>query len=244
VLKFIFWSLLVINALLFAYGRGYLGHFSGNEHEPQRLRAQLNPGRLVLVSSARAEAAASAVVPAAAAPSTPAAPAAPEAASAAAVAAPRPLAACTEIGNFSAAEAKRFEGQFAALDIGAHETRLAVPTSEVTQHVVYIPNPGSKEALERKEAELKDAGITSFYVIPENLPLRGGISLGVFKSDAAAQTLLAAVIKQGVHGARVADRGPTVNKFAYQFRGIDVDQRAQLDKLRGAYAGIDLRNCK
>ena len=35
-LKFIFWSLLAVNAALFAYGQGYLGHFSGNEREPER----------------------------------------------------------------------------------------------------------------------------------------------------------------------------------------------------------------
>jgi hypothetical protein len=46
VLKFIFWSLLAVNAGLYAYGKGYLGHFSGNEREPQRLSNQLNADKL------------------------------------------------------------------------------------------------------------------------------------------------------------------------------------------------------
>jgi len=49
VLKFIFWSLLAVNAALFAYGQGYLGHFSGNEREPQRLHNQLNADKLVII---------------------------------------------------------------------------------------------------------------------------------------------------------------------------------------------------
>ena len=53
-LKFIFWSLLAVNAALFAYGQGYLGHFSGNEREPARLANQLNANQLTIVSAEQA----------------------------------------------------------------------------------------------------------------------------------------------------------------------------------------------
>ena len=52
-MKFIFWLLLAINGVLFAYGRGYLGNFKGNEREPARMKAQVSPGKLTLVSAAR-----------------------------------------------------------------------------------------------------------------------------------------------------------------------------------------------
>ncbi|MFZ3289707.1 MAG: SPOR domain-containing protein, partial [Telluria sp.] len=56
-LKFFFWSLLCINAVLLAYGQGYLGNFSGNEREPARMKSQANASRLTLVSAAQASAA-------------------------------------------------------------------------------------------------------------------------------------------------------------------------------------------
>ena len=106
-LKFIFCSLLAVNAALFAYGQGYLGHFSGNEREPQRLQRQLNPKDLTLVSSERAhrtEASAPAVA-ANAAPDTDAAGA--TAAGTTPAAKPAPPLACVEIGSFVLAEETR-----------------------------------------------------------------------------------------------------------------------------------------
>lgn len=232
-LKFLFWSLLVVNGVIYAYGHGYLGSFHGNEHEPQRLRAQVNTDKLTLVSAAQAEAAAAQ----AGASSS-------EEQAATPPAEKKDLVACTEIGNFSELQARRFENQLGEFDFGARQTRLPVPTTEVTQHVVYIPSQGSKDAADRKAAELKELGVTNFYIIPDNGPMKWAISLGVFKSDAAAQTLLAGLNKQGVHSARVGGRGPTVNRYAYQFRQIETGVRAQLDKLRQAYGGIDIRTCK
>ena len=66
-LKFIFWSLLAVNAALFAYGRGYLGHFSGNEHEPQRLLNQQNADKLTIIPADQANNVAASATAAAAA---------------------------------------------------------------------------------------------------------------------------------------------------------------------------------
>jgi hypothetical protein len=232
VLKFLFWGLVAVNGVLFAYGQGYLGKFKGNEHEPARLKSQVNTDKQTLISAAQAQANADKAAPAQAADTAAAPPATAD------------LVACTEIGNFSEAQTRRFEGQLGEFGFGERQTRVAVPTTDVTQHVVYIPSQGSKEAAEKKAAELKNLGITNFYIMPDAGPMKWAISLGVFKTDAAAQTLLAGLNKQGVHSARVSGRGPTVNRYAYQFRQIGSDVRAQLDKLRTAYSGIDIRTCK
>ena len=107
-LKFIFWSLLAVNAALFAYGRGYLGHFSGNEHEPERLLNQLNANKLVVIPADKANNASASAAAAIAAAS--------------ARAAPEPLA-CVEIGSFLIADARRFEAQLAPLDLGDRQAR-------------------------------------------------------------------------------------------------------------------------
>ena len=117
-LKFIFCSLLAVNAALFAYGRGYLGHFGGNEHEPERLTNQLNPTRLTIISAERAH---DASVHAAGATTPAAAPTTPTSAKP-----PAPLA-CVEIGSFVIADARRFEARLAALQLGDRQSRRNLP---------------------------------------------------------------------------------------------------------------------
>ena len=122
-LKFCFGVLLAVNAALFAYGQGYLGHFDSEEHEPARLKNQLNAKRLVVVSAARASTAG--------ATGTASATSTASAAVAAEAAAPPKKAetpvACLEVGAFLLADARRFEAQLAALELGERQARRNVP---------------------------------------------------------------------------------------------------------------------
>lgn len=231
-LKFIFWSLLLANAALFAYGQGYLGSFQAAEREPARMKNQLALDKIALAPATQAEPAAAAAP--AAAVATPSTAAAPVAGS---------LVACTEIGDFDAVTARRFEAQVAQLGLTDKQGRINVPVTEITQYVVHIAPQGSREAAERRAAELAARGVTNYYIMPDTA-LRWGISLGVFKSDAAAQSLRSALQKQGIEGVKVVGRGPTVNKLAYQFRAIEPALRDQLGEIRRRYRGIDIRTCK
>ncbi|TFW24858.1 SPOR domain-containing protein [Duganella callida] len=227
-LKFIFWSLLAVNAALFAYGRGYLGHFSGNEREPERMANQLNANKLTIISAEKANAAAAAVNTSAAADAK----------------AAQEVQACLEIGSFVLADARRFERQLEALNLGDRQSRHNVAGSEVSSYIVYIPPQGSKEGADRKAGELRALGVTNYYIIQENSPLHWGISLGVFKTENAAQNQLAALMKQGVRTARVAPRLSGSKLLAFQFRDVDADLKARLEKIRTDYPNTDVRNCK
>lgn len=235
-LKFIFFSLLAVNAALFAYGQGYLGHFSGNEREPQRLQRQLNVDKLKLVSAEQAHNAQAATVAAATAAAGAAAPAA----------APQPAAplACVEIGAFVLADARRFEARVASLQLGDRQSRRNLPGTEISSYIVHIPPQGSKEGADRKAAELRGLGITNYYVISDNSPLRYGVSLGVFKTEGAAQNQLAMLVKQGVRSARITPRMSGSRQLAFQFRDVAPDTRASLDKIRADFPSTDLRTCK
>lgn len=225
-LKFIFWSLLAVNAALFAYGRGYLGHFSGNEHEPERLLNQLNANKLAIISADKANAGA-AVAAAAAAPA-----AKPE------------VQACVEIASFVLADARRFEHQLDALNLGDRQSRHNLPGTEVSSYIVYIPSQGSKEAADKKAGELRGLGVSNYFIMQDNSPLRWGISLGVFKTEGAAQNQLAALMKQGVRTARVAPRMSGSKLLAFQFRDVDAELKAKLEKIRSAYPNAETRSCK
>ena len=245
-LKFIFCSLLAVNAALFAYGQGYLGHFSGNEREPQRLQRQLNPKDLTLVSSERAhrtEASAPAVA-ANAATGTDTDAATATAAGATPAAKPAPPLACVEIGSFVLAEARRFEARLAPLQLGDRQSRRNLPGTEVSSYIVHIPPQGSKEAADRKAAELRGLGVTNYYVISDNSPLRYGVSLGVFKTEGAAQNQLAMLVKQGVRTARVTPRMSGSRLLAFQFRDVAPPLKADLDKIRADFPNTDVRTCR
>lgn len=154
-LKFIFWSLVAINAALFAYGKGYLGHFSGNEREPERLLNQLNASKLAIISPEKASDASAA------------------AASAAASARPAPeVLACVEIGSFVLADARRFEAQLASLNLGDRQSRHNLPGNEVSSYIVYMPPQGSKEGADKKAGELRALGVTNYFVMKARQMLR------------------------------------------------------------------------
>jgi hypothetical protein len=226
VLKFFFWSLLCINGVLLAYSQGVLGNFKGNEREPARLKSQQSADKLVLVSAAQAALA----VPPTVAKAEPEAPVA--------------ATACLEVGNLAVPEARRFETRVASLALGERQTRTATPAVDATSHIVFIPPQGSKEAAERKAAELKNFGVNDYFIISDNSAMKWGISLGVFKSEAAAQGLLASLVKQGVHSARLTARGGQPAKVRYQFRAIDALTKSKIDDIAGSFAAAETSDCK
>ncbi|UVW29371.1 SPOR domain-containing protein [Massilia sp. H6] len=230
-LRFVFWALLAANALLFAYGQGYLGQAGGGEREPQRLKNQLAAERLVMLTAA--EARSSALPSVAALPAEPAAPAAP---------APD-IVACMQAGALAAGDARRFESRLARLELGTRLSRTSVPFQEVTSHLVYLPPSGGKEGADRRVAELKERGVTNFFVMQGESPIKWAISLGVFKSDAAAQNLAAALGRQGVRGVRVLPRGPQGTRASWKFRDLTLEERRRLAGIADDFKGLQLRAC-
>jgi hypothetical protein len=248
-LRFAFWSLLFLNAALFAYAQGVFGTSKSNEHEPARLKRQFNTAKMTLLTRDQAEAAAKAATPPAGGEAAASGADASQAATAASApaasnaAAPAPDFACTEIGPFDAADARRFEARLAALDLGDRQSRQTVQAQDVTSWLVHIPSQGSKEAADRKAAELRDLGVTNFYVMQGDSPLKYAISLGVFKTESGAQTLLAELGKQGVHTARVAPRGPQTVHYVYRVRSLDAATRKRIEGYAERYDGAEIKNC-
>jgi hypothetical protein len=232
--------LLCANALLFAWGRGFLGGAEPEQREPARLRNQLAADKLVLLTGVQAGAIAQAAAPAETPAETAAAAEVP--ATAAPVAAP--AVACVETDAFAAFEARRFETRLARLDLGARQTRLTVPFQEVTSHMVYLPPQGGKEGADRRTLELRERGVTNSFVMQGESPLKWAISLGVFKSEAAARTESARLTKLGIANVRVLPRGPQSQRFAYRFRDIDAEIRDRIVEAgRGMPAAV-LHSCK
>jgi len=243
VLKFVFWALLGANGVLLAYGQGLLGQPADAAREPARLKNQLAPERMQQLTPTQARQAAAASV----APAPPAEVAAPVPEPAPApvpVPVARDLVACVQAGPFSTADARRFEARIARLGLAPRQSRIEIPFQEVTSRLVYLPPNGGREGAQRRIAELKERGVTNFFVMQNDTsPLRYAISLGVFKSDGAAQKLVADLQRQGVRGVRILPRGPQVTRAGYQYRQIDAAERERLTGIADDYNGVALTRC-
>jgi hypothetical protein len=240
VLKFVFWALLGANGVLLAYGQGLLGQPGDGAREPARLKNQLAPERMQQPTQAR-----QAVQSAAPAPQAEVAIPAPEPAPEPAPApVPRNLVACVQAGPFSTADARRFEARVARLGLAPRQSRIEMPYQEVTSRLVYLPPNGGREGAQRRVAELRERGVTNFFIMQNDTsPLRYAISLGVFKSDGAAQKLVADLQRQGVRGVRILPRGPQVTRAGYQYRQIDASERDRLTGIADNYNGVEVIRC-
>lgn len=224
-LKFIFWILLLANAALLALNLGAFDAWVPDGREPQRIKSQIHPEQLILLSAGEKPPAV-AVAPVVAAPAPPA------------------LIACTEIGNFPLLDAKRFEEQIAALALGQRQSRRNV--SAIASYMVYIPSQGDQASAQKKVAELRGRGVSNFFIIQDNAnsDLRWGISLGVFKTEAAAKKQLAALKLQGVQSARIGSRSVATSNVVFQMRDLEPADKAALEQIAADFPQQQLRRCE
>lgn len=259
-LKLLFWLLLVGNVVLFGMSRGYFGANASERREPQRLAEQLRPELLSVLpansekvasqlrvqpattQAAAADPATAAAAPAAAAPAATPATASPAQPAAAQVATVTPS--CTEVGNFTAADARRFSDQLASLKLGDKVVQKL--TQDVTSHMVYIPPQDGREGAERRVAELRRLGIGDFYVIPDSFPnpaLRSGVSLGIFRTEEAAKAYVGQLISRGVRSARIIARRSGAGKQVFQLRDLSPEARTALENIKSAFPDQEIRAC-
>lgn len=231
-LKFFFWILLMANAALFAYQQGALDTLLPSGREPARIANQLNADKVKVIPASEAKR-----------ETAPPPVAEPVAAVAEKIdtADKAEVLACTEVGNFSPEEAKRFGTQVASLALGERVAQRAI--QEVATHMVYIPPQVDKEAAEKKAEQLRQLGIDDFFIIQDNSPLRWGISLGVFKHEEAARTHLASLNKKGVRSARIGQRTVSSSMTAFQLRDIDAKAKASLEKIMADFPKQAVREC-
>ncbi len=246
-LKLLFWILIAANGALFAFRMGYLDSVVASKSEPERVTNQLNADKLKLIVDSK-PVAPSVPAPAASAPA-PAAPvfaptqasAPPSPVSVPPPAKPQKLVACTEVGDFAPSDTRRIEARLAELSLGERQTRRNI--QEIATHMVFIPPQGSKEGADKKAGELRNMGVNNFFIIQDNSKMRWGISLGVFKSEAAAKSHLANLNKKGVRSARVGARSVTNTRVAFVLRDLDERSLNSLGTIMGDFPDQKAREC-
>ena len=146
-------------------------------------------------------------------------------------------AACLEWGAFIGAEAARADAAIAELGLPAAQLkRVAV---DRPGYWVVIPPLKTRAEAERTAERLKGLGITDIVLDPPQR--RNAISLGIFRTEEAAQTLLNAVQKKGVNNAVLELRENFFRRVVFYVREPDAATVAKLSALRAATPGTEVK---
>ena len=214
-MRMLFLVLVLANAAFFAWSRYVSPPNKAADRAP--LSREIDPHKLK-------------VIPADALP--PAAPVAPK---------PAAAPACLEWGSFALPEVERAEDALRSLRLGERLERQR--TLEPAAWWVFIPPQGTRENAQRKAGELKDLGVKDFFVVQEEGAHRWAVSLGVFRTEDAAQARLEALQRQGVRSAQLGPRETVVPKFWLRVRVAEAGLEAKLREVAAQLQGSELRRC-
>lgn len=220
--RLFFLILLIANSGFFAY-HYLLGE--ADEAAAQIAQLQISPDRIRSVSAGSAEAPVKASPPAAAP-----------------VTAPPPTsmpAVCVEWGSFAGAEVVRADAAIAAL--GLPEAVVQRRVSDGDGYWVHMSPLKTKAEVDRKVSELKSLGIADFYVVQDAGQWRNAVSLGLFKSEEAAEAMLAGLRERGVRSAIVTRRENFLKQVVFFVRDSGGATVARLTELRRDFPASEVK---
>lgn len=145
---------------------------------------------------------------------------------------------CLEWGPFGDADRVRALADIEPLGLGKLLSQRRIESA--TGYWVYLPPFATKAAADKRAAELKAAGIKDVFVI-DGGSQRFALSLGVFRTEEAANTHLADVAKQGVTGAKTGPRQQGVVQTMLVIRDPQQPVMTRLRELAAAYPGAEVK---
>ena len=148
---------------------------------------------------------------------------------------------CLEWGSFTVADAPRAEQALEPLGLGARLVQRRA--EEVASWWVFIPSMGSRQGALKKAQELRNLGIDEYFIVQDDTEHRWALSLGIFRSEEAAQTRLAALRAQGVRSARVGPRETVAPRVWLQVKSVDAPLQARLKEIARQVEGSELKDC-
>jgi len=145
---------------------------------------------------------------------------------------------CVEWGPISDGDRARALTSLEPLDLGKLISQKKIEV--VTNYWVFIPPLANKAAADKRVAELKAQGIRDVIAM-DGGPQRFAISLGVFRTEEAAQSRLAALQAQGVTLAKVGPRAQSVQQSVLVVRDPPAPAVARLKELQADFQGSEIK---
>jgi hypothetical protein len=233
-IKFLFWMLLLVNIVFFAAMQWGSSFWS----EPVVTQPPLNEGKIRLLDAkeiALEEKAATQVVPAQTNPV--------KLDLALSITPPpveKPVASiCLEWGEFLDVELKQVESSLEPLNLGDKLTKRQV--EHMIGYWVYIPPLKDKAAINKKIAQLKERGVSEYFIVQEAGTWMNAISLGVFRTEEAAQHYLNKLRSNKIISAKVGKRNSKHKLSIIMLNDIDAGIEAKLTALQEKFSGSELK---
>lgn len=227
-MRLAFFLLLLINVALYPFVSGLIAG-KGDGSEPLRMASQMKPDSIRILPSDAPSPAAETV-------------AAPDVANTVVAGSEAP-AVCRALDGLSREQVDALNAR-----IGAEQLLLQLSESEQTETTawwVHIPDMQTRQLAERKQAELRALGVREMIVMADPAdPQKLAVSLGLFKTEAAAKELLATLNGQGVRSARIAPREGRAGRYRIEVRGAGPDLAALFDSFPALDETTERTDCQ
>ena len=151
----------------------------------------------------------------------------------------KPVAVCMEWSDFSGADLKRANEALAGLQLG--EKLSQRPIEYNIGYWVYIPPLKNKASINQKIEQLKARGVEEYFVVQEAGEWQHAISLGVFKSEDAAQKFLESLAAKEVRSAKIGERASKLKATVFVFNAIDAQTADKLTGLQKDFPASELK---
>lgn len=155
------------------------------------------------------------------------------------VLAPKAPGACLEWNNLGGPDVARAENDLA--QVGIESARIDRVVADADGYWVHMPPLANKADVDRKIGELKALGVQEFFVVQEAGKWRNAISLGIFRSDEAANVFLASLRQRGVRSAVVSRREKLLKQVVFYVREPSDSVVAKLAEIQRNYPGTEMR---
>lgn len=146
---------------------------------------------------------------------------------------------CMEWSDFSGTDLKRANEALAGVQLGSKLSQRAIEYN--IGYWVYIPPLKDKASINQKLVQLKARGIEEYFVVQEEGEWKHAISLGVFKSEDAAQKFLESLQSRDIHSAKIGERASKLKATVFVFNGLDAPITDKLTTLQKDFPGSELK---
>jgi hypothetical protein len=147
--------------------------------------------------------------------------------------------ACLEWGVFAGPAVTKADAALARLELPAGQVERLI--ADASGYWVYMPPLKTKVEIDKKLSELKSLGVTEFFVVQDTGQWRNAVSLGIFRTEEAAQAFLAKLKERGVRSAIAARRENFLKQVAFQVREPNPTTVAKLTELQKEFPGSEMK---
>jgi hypothetical protein len=150
---------------------------------------------------------------------------------------PAVQAVCMEWGDFSGSQLSRASAALSALKLGNAQRQV----EHTIGYWVYIPPLKNSAEVEKKIAQIKEAGLEEYFVEQEAGKWQNSISLGVFKTEEAAHKFLESIKVKGMKSAKAGERTSKHMYTVFVLKNPDAGATAKMAILQKDFPDSELK---